>query len=80
MRSAILGIAFGEDPEVLSDWVLRSTRITHSDPKAFFGALTVALAAHLSSLSRNVLPQDFVRIVNTSLAKYKSSEFIELVA
>ena len=80
MRSAVLGIAFGEDPEVLSDWVLRSTRITHSDPKAFFGAFTVALAAHLSSLSRNVLPQAFVRIVSTSLAKYESTEFIKLVA
>jgi ADP-ribosylglycohydrolase len=79
MRSAILGIAFGKDPEVLSDWVLRSTRITHSDPKAFFGALTVALAAHLSSLSRNVLPQDFVHFVSTSLVKYESTEFVELV-
>jgi ADP-ribosylglycohydrolase len=79
MRSAVLGIAFGEDPEVLTDWVLRSTRITHSDPKAFFGAFTVALAAHLSSLSRNVLPQHFVRIVTTSLAKYESTEFVKLV-
>ena len=80
MRSAILGIAFGEDAEVLSDWVLRSTRITHSDPKAFFGAFTVALAAHLSSLSRNVLPQHFVHLVSTSLAMHESAEFIELVS
>ena len=80
MRSAILGIAFGEDAEVLSDWVLCSTRITHSDPKAFFGALAVALAAHLSSLSRNVLPQHFVHIVSTSLAKYESTEFVKLMS
>ena len=80
MRSAVLGIAFGDDPEVLRDWVLRTTRITHSDPKAFFGALTVALAARLSSLSGNVLPQHFVDIVKTSLAKYESTEFIELVS
>ena len=80
MRSAVLGIAFGKDPEVLSDWVLRTPRITHSDPKAFFGALTVALAAHLSSSSGIVMPQDFVRIVNTSLAKYESTEFVELVS
>ncbi|MHC4192297.1 MAG: ADP-ribosylglycohydrolase family protein, partial [Planctomycetota bacterium] len=80
MRSAILGIAFGEDVEALKDWVLRTTRITHSDPKAFFGALTVALAAHLSAQSRNILPQDFVDIVSKSLAKYESPEFVKLVS
>lgn len=80
MRSAILGIAFGEDPEVLCDWVLRCTRITHSDPKAFFGAFTVALAAHLSSLSRNVSPQHFVHVVRTCLAKYESTEFVKLMS
>jgi len=80
IRSAILGIAFGENPEVLRDWVLRSTRVTHSDPKAFFGALTVSLATHLSCLSSNVLPHDFVRIVSSSLDKYESTEFIKLVS
>jgi len=80
MRSAILGIAFGEDAEILSDWVLRSTRMTHSDPKAFFGAFTVALAAHLSSQSKIVSPQHFVDIVSNSLAKYESPEFVQLVS
>jgi ADP-ribosylglycohydrolase len=79
MRSAILGIALGEDAEVLRDWVLRSTRITHTDPKAFFGAFTVALAAHLSSLSRNVLPEHFVHIVSESLVKFESTEFVQLM-
>jgi ADP-ribosylglycohydrolase len=80
MRSAILGIAFGEDAEILSDWVLRCTRITHSDPKAFFGAFTVALAAHLSSQLKNVSSQHFIHIISTSLAKYESSEFVKLVS
>jgi ADP-ribosylglycohydrolase len=80
MRSAILGIAFGENAEILRDWVLRCTRITHSDPKAFFGAFAVALAAHLSSKSKTVSPQSFLHIVNTSLAGYESSEFIKLVS
>jgi ADP-ribosylglycohydrolase len=80
MRSAILGIAFGEDTENLSDWVLRSTRITHTDPKAFFGAFTVALAAHLSFQLKNVSPQHFTHIVSTSLAKFESSEFVKLVS
>lgn len=79
MRSPILGIVFGKDVDVLSDWVLRSTRITHSDPKAFFGALAIALAAHLSALSQNVLPQRFVHIISTALSEYESKEFIELM-
>lgn len=79
MRSAILGVAFGEDVGVLSNWVLRSTRITHSDPKAFYGALAVAIAAHVSSLSQNILPQRFVQIISTALAKHESQEFMELM-
>jgi ADP-ribosylglycohydrolase len=79
MRSAILGVVFGEDVSVLSDWVLRSTRITHSDPKAFYGALTVAIAAHISSLSKNILPREFIRVVDSALAGHESREFIELL-
>ena len=79
MRSALLGIVFGEDTEVLSDWVLRTTRITHSDPKAFFGAFTVAIAANVSSLSQNISPQHFVDILGASLENYESKEFIGLM-
>ena len=46
MRSAIIGVAWGPTPEVMAEWVRRSTRLTHTDPKAFHGALAVALAAH----------------------------------
>lgn len=44
MRSAVLGAAIDEI-ETLQAFVLASTRITHTDPKAFHGALAVALAA-----------------------------------
>jgi ADP-ribosyl-[dinitrogen reductase] hydrolase len=44
MRSAILGAAL-DDVESLKRFVLASTRITHVDPKAYDGALVVALAA-----------------------------------
>jgi ADP-ribosylglycohydrolase len=80
MRSAILGIAFGEDAEILRDWVLRCTRITHSDPKAFIGAFTVAVAAYLSFKSKDISPQHFVNIVSTALAACESSEFIKLMS
>ena len=79
MRSAMLGLVFGEDVAVLSDWVLRTTRITHTDPKAFMGALTVALAAHSSAFDPYVEPQRFVATVKAALAPHDSQEFVELI-
>ncbi len=48
MRSAILGVVFGEDRVCLRRMVKLSTRITHTDFKAEAAALTVALAAHFA--------------------------------
>jgi ADP-ribosylglycohydrolase len=45
MRSAIIGARFCEDPERLRAYVLASTRLTHTDPRAAVGALAVANAA-----------------------------------
>jgi ADP-ribosylglycohydrolase len=49
MRSAIIGVCFGENRGKLKNLVRISTRITHIDPKAEYGALAVALAAHMAS-------------------------------
>jgi ADP-ribosylglycohydrolase len=46
MRSALLGVCLGNDPERLRAFVRASTRLTHTDPRAERGALLVALAAH----------------------------------
>jgi ADP-ribosylglycohydrolase len=46
MRSAILGAAVS-DREQLRSLVHASTRLTHTDPKAEYGAFAVALAARL---------------------------------
>ena len=46
MRSALLGVCLGNEPEKLSAFVRASARLTHTDPKAEYGALAVALAAH----------------------------------
>ncbi len=48
MRSPIIGVCFGDLPERLRELVRRSTRITHSDPKAEWGALAIARAAYLA--------------------------------
>jgi ADP-ribosyl-[dinitrogen reductase] hydrolase len=45
MRAGILGISFSHDFARLRELVRRSTRMTHSDPKAEWGARTIALAA-----------------------------------
>ena len=49
MRSPVLGIAYGDNIEKLKELVRLSTRMTHIDPKAEYGALAVAIAAHISA-------------------------------
>jgi ADP-ribosylglycohydrolase len=45
MRAPVIGAYFSTDTEKLTEFVRVSTLITHSDPKAFEGALAVALCA-----------------------------------
>ena len=49
MRSPLLGVCFGHDAQRLGDLVRASTRLTHTDPKAEYGALAAALAASMAS-------------------------------
>lgn len=49
MRSPVLGVALGSEAEKLKLYVRRSTEITHSDPKAYYAALAIALAAHFNT-------------------------------
>jgi len=49
MRSAIIGVCYGDNSDKLKNLVRISTRITHTDPKAEYGALAVALAAYMAS-------------------------------
>lgn len=52
MRSPILGVAL-DDLQSLRTYVRICTRITHTDPKAEYGAFAVATAAHLSARERH---------------------------
>lgn len=47
MRAPVLGAAI-RDEDLLAEFVMRSTRMTHTDPKALAGALAVAAATRLS--------------------------------
>jgi ADP-ribosyl-[dinitrogen reductase] hydrolase len=48
MRAAIIGVCYGNDLAELRKLVAISTRITHTDPKAEWAALSVAVAAQQS--------------------------------
>ncbi len=62
MRAAVLGVAFGEDPQTLRQLNRIAARITHNDARAEDGALTVAVAAYLSATGSGDLPAPaFVR-------------------
>jgi ADP-ribosyl-[dinitrogen reductase] hydrolase len=60
MRSAIIGVYFADEPGLMHKFVSISTRITHSDPKAEFGALAVALAASLAAKNKQVDPDNYL--------------------
>ncbi len=78
MRSAILGVCYGDDPKKLREFVRVSTRLTHTDPKAEFGALAVAIASHLSSHQSNVSPQSYYETMQNLLG-VEATEFLELI-
>jgi ADP-ribosyl-[dinitrogen reductase] hydrolase len=75
MRSSILGVCYGDQPTKLKTLVHLSSKITHSDPKAEYGALAVAVAAHLSAQNQEIFPQDYAQ----NLKKILPNEAEELV-
>ena len=78
MRSALLGICCGEDRMKLRELVRASTRLTHTDPKAEWGAYAVALAAALASQPGQVVPRHFLDALTTDL-EADAEEFLALV-
>lgn len=74
MRSAIFGAIF-DDVETMVAFVRASTRVTHSDPKAEYGAIAVALAAYCAKENAAIHGQQFV----DQLARIIGTEDDELV-
>jgi len=77
MRSPILGVAFGDESEKLQQYVRRSTEITHSDPKAYYAALAIALAAHFNTRSELPSAIDYLQELE-SLLPEDAHDFLEL--
>jgi len=79
MRSPIIGVAMGSSVEDLRRFVMASTQITHSDPKAFYGALAVGLATYQSGTNPFVSSARFLDEIASVLTEDSATEFIDLV-
>lgn len=78
MRAPIIGVV-ADDLQTLRVLVSASTRITHSDKKAEFGALAAALAAHMASRQKHVSAEDFQARL-TEMLDGEAEEFLALMA
>lgn len=77
MRAAILGVSL-DDPRMLRELVEASTRLTHTDPKAEYGAIAVALAAQMSRRTHNIQGNDYLDRLR-ELLDGKGDELISLL-
>ncbi|QDU80285.1 ADP-ribosylglycohydrolase [Polystyrenella longa] len=78
MRAPLLGVAI-DDLAMMKEMVRRSTRITHTDPKAFYGAAAVALAARISARSESITPSEYLEQLTEFLNGEPADEFLDLV-
>jgi len=78
MRSTILGAAI-DDGRLLSELVKASCTLTHTDPKALFGAHAVALAANLARRELPVDAHEYYAIVRDRLAAESANKFLQLL-
>jgi ADP-ribosylglycohydrolase len=77
MRSALIGVCYGQDQMRMRGLVSISTRITHTDPKAEHAALSVAIAAHQSRRG-TATPSSFYEALCAHLDR-SSSEYLKSV-
>ncbi|MDH3349782.1 MAG: ADP-ribosylglycohydrolase family protein, partial [Desulfobulbaceae bacterium] len=77
MRSPIIGATVNEI-EQLAPLVSACTRITHTDPKAYYGAYAIALAAYLARSGKPVEPTRYHHELEKNL-KDCSEEFRALI-
>ncbi len=64
MRSALLGVCAESEAQLVA-LVGASSRITHTDPRAEEGALTVARAARLAAVGGTRTPEEFIADIAT---------------
>ena len=80
MRVALIGVCYGHDEIRLKELVKAATIITHTDPKAYWGALAVALAAHENCHTGAVVDAgDYYTRLEKLLNNEKAGEFLDLI-
>ncbi len=79
MRSAIVGVHFRNNFTSLRRFTIASTRITHSDPKAAWGALAVAFAASMSCTAETIDGEEYYGHLTAMLPAQEASEFLRLL-
>ncbi len=77
MRSAILGVML--PLEQISQFVKVSSELTHSDPKAFHGAMAIALAAHLAARQQWVTGDEYLALLSDQLHDTSAEELLTLI-
>ena len=77
MRAAIFGATF-EDVSKLLEFVRSSSQLTHTDPKAEFGAVAIALAAREASRNDAVDANRWLEVVSESMPG-DATELLELL-
>lgn len=77
MRAAIFGSVLDDVPTLLS-LVSASSRLTHTDPKAEYGAIAVALAARQARLSVEIDSRSWLSLVAESVS-HEGKELIDLL-
>lgn len=68
-----------DDPRLLRELVKASCTITHTDPKAFFGAWAVAVAANLARRESVVEAAEYFTTVQQVLREESAGEFLQLL-
>ncbi|HBE18478.1 MAG TPA: dinitrogenase reductase [Cyanobacteria bacterium UBA11149] len=77
MRAAILGVAI-RDSKRLQEFVRVSSRITHTNPKAEYGAFAIALAAQIACETEDVSGDEFLLKLQSCLPT-EAAELISLI-
>lgn len=67
MRVALLGICYGGQAEKLTHYVNAATVISHSDKKAYYAALSIAVAAYLSTKQATITPANYCTAIQPYL-------------
>lgn len=79
MRSPIIGVLYGDEPEKMKELVTISTRMTHTDERAVTGAVAAAIAAYLASRRKDEISVDEFRKCLKTVLPSMDCEFTALL-